>query len=501
MRYYLGIDNGGTTIKVALFNMFGQMVGVESIQNHTVASASGFLECDMQQLWQNNCLLIRRLLQQCPVSPREIVCVGLCGHGKGLYLWGKDGRPIRGGILSADNRAWQYPERWRTDGIEDELYPIMLQPFAAGQPVCLLAWLRDHEPESLRSCQWIFSCKDYIRFRLTGKAQSELTDCSGSGLLDLRKKAYSPQVLERLGLSAFSECLPPLCTSLELCGSISSSAAAQCGLCDGTPVIGGMFDIDACALALNVTDSQNICMIAGTWSINEFLHSEPAHKGSSRNSLSYLPEYYLIEESSPTSAGNCEWFLRQIFFSSSPQAYSYSTVNELVSSLRPEEDIPLFLPFLYGSNSHPLAKSAFVALHSSQTPAHLLRGIYEGVAFSHYAHLQRLLLHYPGTPCAIRLAGGAARSPVWAQIFSDVCRLPVQTSLAAETGALGCAIAAAAAIGDFPSLSDAAAWMSTPSETYYPKEDAAQFYRKKYALYDECCRLLLPLWSKLHALT
>ena len=77
----------------------------------------------------------------------------------------------------------------------------------------------------------------------------------------------------------------------------------------------------------------------------------------------------------------------------------------------------------------------------------------------------------------------------------------MQTSLAAETGALGCAIAAAAAIGDFPSLSDAAAWMNTPSETYYPKEDAAQFYRKKYALYDECCRLLLPLWPKLHALT
>ena len=74
-----------------------------------------------------------------------------------------------------------------------------------------------------------------------------------------------------------------------------------------------MFDIDACALAVNVTDEENICMIAGTWSINEYLRKEPVTDGSVlMNSLFCLPEYYLIEESSPTSAGNNEWFIRQL---------------------------------------------------------------------------------------------------------------------------------------------------------------------------------------------
>ena len=54
-------------------------------------------------------------------------------------------------------------------------------------------------------------------------------------------------------------------------------------------------------------------MIAGTWSINEYVRRMPVMDGSVRmNSLFCLPEYYLIEESSPTSAGNNEWFLQQM---------------------------------------------------------------------------------------------------------------------------------------------------------------------------------------------
>ena len=45
---------------------------------------------------------------------------------------------------------------------------------------------------------------------------------------------------------------------------------------------------------------------------------------------------------------------------------------------------------------------------------------YEGVAFSHRYHLERLLRTKRGPVRSIRLAGGAARSPVWAQMFADV---------------------------------------------------------------------------------
>ena len=70
-------------------------------------------------------------------------------QGKGLYLWGKDGRPAYHGIISTDNRAWRYMEAWRKDGTEEKAFQLSCQHVLASQPVALLAWMRDHSPEVL----------------------------------------------------------------------------------------------------------------------------------------------------------------------------------------------------------------------------------------------------------------------------------------------------------------------------------------------------------------
>jgi len=86
--------------------------------------------------------------------------------------------------------------------------------------------------------------------------------------------------------------------------------AAATGLLEGTPVAGGMFDIDACAIAMGLVDEQDIAVIAGTWSINEYISKKPVvNKSIMMNSLYAMEEFYLIEESSPTSAGNHAWFI------------------------------------------------------------------------------------------------------------------------------------------------------------------------------------------------
>ena len=54
-------------------------------------------------------------------------------------------------------------------------------------------------------------------------------------------------------------------------------------------------------------------MIAGTWSINEYISPVPVLDGTvMMNSLFCIPGYYLIEECSPTSAGNNEWFVNTL---------------------------------------------------------------------------------------------------------------------------------------------------------------------------------------------
>lgn len=500
MIYYLGLDNGGTNTKAALFTEDGVQAAVESVATEALTPAPGFVERDMEEMWQDNCGVVRRLLKRTGIDPRAVAGVGLCGHGKGLYLWGKDGKPVRRGILSADNRAWRYPMKWKEDGTEEAAFRLSCQHILSCQPVSLLAWLRDNEAGVLENTRWVFACKDYIRFRLTGRAQAEMTDYSGTGLMNLHTASLDPELLRLFGLEAAEGALPPLCRSLDVCGGVTAEAARATGLAEGTPVIGGMFDIDACALAVNVTDEENICMIAGTWSINEYLRKEPVTDGSVlMNSLFCLPEYYLIEESSPTSAGNNEWFIRQLLPEIAAAAKErgrsvYDEMNHWAESFRPEDFVPIFLPFLTASNVDPRARAAFLGLNASHTRRHMLRAVYEGIAFSHRYHLEKLLESRSGRQGRIRLAGGAARSPVWTQMFADVMNMPVETVDASETGALGCAIAAAAAVGRCASLPNAAAHMCKISAAVHPRPDAAAVYEKKYRLYLRAIACLDGLW-------
>ncbi len=506
MPYFLGIDNGGTNTKAALFDAAGVLKGVASRTTGALNPAPGVVERDMEEMWRDNCAVIRELLAATGVPPGDIAGIACCGHGKGLYLWGRDDRPVRNGILSADNRAWEYPRRWREDGTEINVFQRSAQHILACQPVALLAWMREHEPENYRAIRWIFSCKDYVRFRLTGVANSETTDCSGSNLMHLHEKRHDHDLLDLLGIGEMFDCLPPLRGSAEICGGVSAAAANATGLREGTPVVGGMFDIDACALAVGVTDERQICMIAGTWSINEYLRREPVVDGSVLlNSLFCLPDYYLIEESSPTSAANNEWFIQTLLPEVRDEALRrggniFDLTNQWVASIPADQFCPIFLPFTLASNAHPLAKASFVGISSYHTRAHLMRAVYEGITFGHRQHLDKLLASRESPVECIRLAGGVARSPEWVQMFADVMELPVEVVDVSETGTLGSAIAAAVGTGTYPGYAEAVRAMVRIAKRVEPIPAHAAAYRQKYRAYRRVIDLLDPLWDELQPL-
>lgn len=501
MKYYIGLDNGGTTTKAALYTVSGEEVASASAYTQTESLQPDYAERDMEEMWEANCNVIRSLLKKTGVSSEDIRSLAICGHGKGLYLWGKDNKPARKGIGSTDNRAWQYPLKWEKDGTAEKVFRLSCQQILPCQPVALLAWLKDYEPETLENVQWIFSCKDYIRFRLTGLAYGEYSDYSGSNLVNLYTRSYDRNLMALFGLEKFMDALPPLKSAVDVCGTISEEAAAKTGLKAGTIVAGGLFDIDACALAVGITDDTNICMIAGTWSINEYIRKTPVTDGSAMmNSLFALKEFYLIEECSPTSAGNLEWFLKTICPELLSQASekgenAYIEIDRQIAAIPAEEFCPVFLPFIFGTNVHPNAKGSFIGVSANHTRAHILRAVFEGVCFSHKYHLERLLTTRENLPKGIRLSGGVAKSSVWTQIFADVMELPVETVLAKETGTLGCAMCAAVASGDQPSIESAIQAMTHVSAKILPNADHTEAYRKKYALYIKTIESLDSIWS------
>lgn len=500
-RYYMGIDNGGTSTKAVLFDASGREVASAKRNTPVSALRPGFTERDMEALWQANCEAVAETIEKSGVDPALIAGVSFSGHGKGLYLWGENG-PARPGIVSTDSRAYACAEQWNTDGTAERLFPKTCQSLLACQPSALLKWILENEPGVVEKAKYVFGVKDYVRFRMTGEAYSEITDMSGSGLVNLHTAAYDDEILRALGLECVKDKLAPLVYSSEFCGKVTKDCAEKTGLKEGTPVAAGLFDIDACAIAMNIVNDTRIAAIAGTWSINEYVAKAPVMDRSVKmNSLYCLPGYYLAEECSPTSASNQEWFVQNFLreLSEDQGEKLYETANRLAASVKPDGQSIVFLPYLYSGIDDPRAMSAFIGLDASHTRADMMRAVYEGVVFGHKKHVERLLGSRKTPPEAVRLAGGAVHSPLWVQMFADILELPVETVEADELGALGAAMTAAVAAGDYENLTQAAKAMVRMGKVYRPDSTYRDAYRAKYEKFLLADGALAPVWSKLSA--
>lgn len=501
MKYLMGIDNGGTFSKAAVFDENGTQISVSSVSTPVITPKPGYTERNMTTLWEANVEAIKGAIEKSGIDPSLIAGVSFSGHGKGLYLVKEDGTPAYNGILSTDARAWQYVKTWEGDGTKEKIFNKTYQTILACQPVSLLAWLRDHHPEVLEQTAYIFSVKDYIRFMLTKEASAEYTDFSGANLINLNTASYDKDLLACFGLESIWDKLPPLKYSADICGHITEEAARLTGLAPGTPVAAGMFDVDACGIASGLVSQNELCMIAGTWSINEFIKKEPIKNRSvALNSMYCIPDYFLVEESSPTSAGNMEWFIRSLLdkeyeLTKKEGRSIYDLTNKWVEEIEPQDQSLIFLPFLNGSNAHPLAKGTFIGLTAYHTKHHMLRAVYEGIVFSHYSHVEKLLKNRDN-PAALRLSGGAANSDVWVQIFADTFQIPIEVIEHKELGAHGAAITAGIAAGIYKDYHEATEKAVRITKTIAPRSEYVDIYAEKYAKYKAVIEALDPVWDR-----
>ena len=365
-QYLLGIDNGCTMAKAALFTIDGQEVAVASRKSDMLDTQPGWAEFDMNRIWANAAEAIRETLEKAGVDPNDITCVACAGHGNGLYLVDEHGKPVRNAIGSADARARQYIEQWTADDVLSRVRPKTMQAIWPAQPNALLCWLADHEPESLEKARWVLMCKDFVRAQLTGEVYMELTDMSGTSLMNVGTAEYDDEVLETWGLTNIKDMLPPLRNSADLCGKVTPAAAKATGLAEGTPVAAGLFDIDACGLASGMVDEEALCMVAGTWGCNQYAARKPVISEDVFMTSCYsVPGYYLMLEGSPTSASNLEWFVTQFFQAEQDKAVAegrsvYDLCNDLVAGTQAKDSGSSSSPSFMDPTSVSTARPAFL---------------------------------------------------------------------------------------------------------------------------------------------
>lgn len=498
-QYVIGLDNGGTMSKAAVYDLKGNEIAVSSVKTPMYQPQPGFTERDCEEMWEANCKSIRDVLAKSGISPDDVLGIAATGHGNGLYLCDADGKQTYNGIISTDSRGKEAAVEWNENGLHAATLDRTMQSVWEGQPTTILKWFQKYRPDVLEKTRWVFMCKDYIRFRLTGEAYGEITDMSGCSLMNVRDVCYDRELLEEMGLDDIYDKLPPLRYAGEICGYITEEAAALTGLNPGTPVAGGTMDIHASAMAVGTTDVDTMCVVAGTWSINEYISRTPVtDMDLFMTSIYQIPGYWMIMEGSPTSASNLEWFLTEILQDvdlHSKDVYEYS--NDCVE-LAGEADCGLtFLPFLFGSNADINAKGAFIGLQSWHNRDNMLRSVYEGIVFSHRRHIEKLL-RFREAPKVIRMAGGVAKSKIWVQMFADVLQVPIEVARSQELGALGSAMCAAVAAGAFDSYKDACDSMVHIMYTAQPDPTKKAVYDKKYARFQKLIETLDPVWGELY---
>ena len=504
-KYLLGIDNGSTVSKAALFDLHGREIAIASCKADTEYPHPGWTERGMEMLWQSTASAIREVIAKSGVNLAEIAGIGNTGHGNGVYLLDKQGRPLRNGIQSMDSRAAHIVAEWNRCSLHEQVFPFTVQSFWAAQPNALLVWLKQNEPENYERIGAILMVKDYIKYRLTGEITSDYTDMSATSLMDVRKECYSRELMALYGLSEVYDALPPLKHGSEIIGQVTSTAARETGLATGTPVVGGLFDVDASAIGAGAINVNQACLVMGSWSINDVITREPIVDPSLfMTTLFAVPGLYLTIEGSATSATNLEWFVNQCCGDERAEAKRrgisvYEVCSEEVAQLPPGSTNIIFHPFLYGSNVQPTARAGFYGVAGWHTRAHLLCALYEGVMFGHLSHIEKLRKAGAQINTA-RLAGGGSRSPVWSQMFADAIQVPMEVSDGNELGARGAALSAGIGAGIYCDYAEAVREAVSVVRVHEPIPGNTPLYLARYAEYERLTNIMQEPWEALNKL-
>lgn len=493
----IGADVGLTNMKAVAFDLAGKTHFSSSAPSPNSAPKPHWSERDGRSFWQSFAGMIRDLTEQVSdAGGFEIIGLGICAHGDGIWLVDQHGDAVRPGILSLDSRAQKLADRMNAEA-EERILDLSGMNSWTGSPPTLLRWLKDNEPEALDAAKYCIAAADFLRGMLTGSIGTNLTDAS-NGLFDIAKQEYSDEILDIFGISDLRKKLPTPIRCYDVAGKVSLLASKTTGLREGLPVIAGCHDVNASAIGAGVIRGGQLAVMAGTWSINEVISDAPVldkrwwtgafvHKGQWKS-----------ESSSPAGSLNLEWFVKnlarvdaEVLERAGKSRFEF--VDHEVRNHPVAKDYVTFLPYLSGNPLGVDASGSFSGLRAWHERGDLLRGLYEGLAFNHRQHCEALFEQFDVSN--IRVVGGVAQSQEWPKIFAASIGRPVEISKVSEAGALGTAIMVAVAAGAFSDLQSAVSAMEAERRIVEPDPELVGAMEIHYQHYRDLVDGMRPWWG------
>jgi xylulokinase len=414
----------------------------------------------------------------------EIAGLGLTGQMHGAVFLDHSDAVIRPALLWNDQRtAAQCAAITEAVGAE-RLIAIAGNPALTGFQAPKILWLRDEEPAAYTRVARVLLPKDYVRLRLTGEYATDASDASGTLLLDIRQRDWSPELLAALAIPA--SWLPQVYEGPEVTGRLRAEVAAALGLPAGLPVAAGGGDNAAAAVGTGIVAEGLVSASIGTSGVI-FAHTDafrPDPSGRVHAFCHAVPGAYHLMAVTLAAGGALRWW-RDILGGA-----HYEDLSTAAATVPPGSEGLLFLPYLTGERTphlDPAARGAFVGLTARHTAAHLTRAVMEGVIFSLKEGLE-IIRDLGVVAGEVRATGGGARSALWRQIQADIFGLPVRRVVAEEGPAYGAALLAGVVAGTWRDVAEAVSRVRLREDVATP--DAAR--SRDYAEYEAAYRSLYP---------
>ncbi len=466
MAYLLGTDTSTTATKALVINDSGEVIGVASHEYPYESPRPGWTEQAANLFWEGTVKSIRTVLEQTGLKGSDILAVGLTGQMHGMVLLNAQGEPIRPVILWNDQRtATECAEITQRVGAQRVL-ELTGNPVLTGFTAPKIIWTRKHEPDAYARVAKVLLPKDYVRYKLSGEFYSEVSDASGTSLLNVAERNWSDEILKALDLPR--AWLPEVTESPVASSKVSAAAAQATGLVAGTPIVGGGGDQAAGAVGLGIVGEGLVSATVGTsgviFAASNSYRVEP--EGRLHAFCHAVPGMWHLMGVMLSAAGSFRWYRDALGHPEKAVAGltgrdAYDILTEEAATVPPGSEGLLFLPYLTGERTpypDPDARGVFFGLSIRHGKAHMTRAVLEGVTYGLRDSLE-LMRNLGLNVSQVRAAGGGARSSVWRQILADVFNAEIATVNSTEGAAYGAALLAGVGAGvyaDVAAASDAA---------------------------------------------
>jgi xylulokinase len=493
MPNLLGIDIGTSGTKTLLCDERGKVLATAMAAHPISTPKPGWSEQSPLDWWKATVAATKAVRKRAGVKAGDVKAIGLSGQMHGSVFLGDGPKPLRPALLWNDQRtAEQCAQIESRAGGRAELIELVANPALTGFTAPKILWVRQHEPRVYEKTKHILLPKDYIRYRLTGDYATEVSDASGTLLLDVVNRRWSDRLLELLEIDR--SLLPRMHESPEVTGTLTAEAAEELGLSAGTPVVGGGGDQAAGAVGNGIVSTGIVSATLGTSGV-VFAHSDQPTRdplGRVHTMCHAVPGKWCVFGCMLSAGGSFQWFRNNLAAAEVAEAKKrkidpYTLLIRQAQQAPPGSESLQFLPYLTGERCpypDPHARGGWIGITARTTRPMLIRALLEGVTFGMRDALAIMQsMNIPITQ--IRASGGGARSQFWRQLQADIYRKPIVTINAAEGPAYGAALLAGVGIGVWSSVEQAATCCIKETRKLNPNRKLADLYDRSYAVYSK----------------